>query len=64
MKTIRRITAFCTSILMAAAAIPAFSVQADETLPARFDLRTKGLVSSVKDKMQYETSWAFLFLNL
>ncbi|MBP0973210.1 MAG: hypothetical protein J5851_04820 [Oscillospiraceae bacterium] len=63
MKTIRRITAFCTSILMAAAAIPAFSVQADETLPASYDLRTKGLVSSVKDKMQYETSWAFSALN-
>ena len=32
---------------MAAAAVPAFPVQADETLPASFDLRTKGLVSKV-----------------
>ena len=63
MKRSKQFAAICTSILMAAAAVPAFPVQADETLPASFDLRTKGLVSKVQNQFGYETSWAFSALN-
>ena len=57
-----RITASCLGLLLAADCIPAFPVQA-EGLPASCDLRTRGLASSVKDQISYETSWAFSALN-
>lgn len=63
MKTMKRASAFCTALLMAAACVPALPAMAEDGLPASFDLRTKGLVGKVGDQINYETSWAFAALN-
>ena len=68
----QKIAALCTSLVLAASAIPQLAAQAQFTdtihpaaadtaaeLPASFDLRLKGLVSPVGDQGPYETSWAF-----
>ena len=62
MNRIRKAAALFTGLLVAAGAVPAFPAGAEE-LPESFDLRTKGLVSSVKDQINYETSWAFSALS-
>lgn len=62
MKQFTKITAAFLSALLVLSGTPAVSAESG-ALPDAFDLRSKGLVSSVKQQGNYHTDWAFAAVN-